>query len=51
MNAPLIAVAGGGIFLGSAWRGRILRSTDAVEWKEVFKAEQHVESLAVAELG
>jgi hypothetical protein len=46
VNAPLIAVAGGGVYLGSSWKGRILRSTDAIEWKEAFKAEHHVESLA-----
>jgi photosystem II stability/assembly factor-like uncharacterized protein len=46
LNAPLIAVAGDGVFVGSNWKGRLLRSTDAVKWEDVFQAEQHVEALA-----
>ena len=45
-NSPLIAVYGQGQFIGSNWRGRILQSTDAVSWKDVFQAEYHVEALA-----
>lgn len=45
-NAPLIAVAGKGMFVGSNWRGRILRSADAITWQETFQAEHHIEALA-----
>lgn len=45
-NAPLIAIFGNGAYIGSNWRGRILRSTDAITWKDVVQAEHHVESLA-----
>lgn len=45
-NAPLIAVYGLGQFIGSHWRGRILRSADAVAWKDAFQAEHHIEALA-----
>lgn len=45
-NGPLIAIWGNGQYLGSAWRGRILQSTDAIHWKDVFQAEHHIESLA-----
>lgn len=45
-DAPLIAVYGGGQFVGANWRGRILCSDDAVGWSEVFKADHHVEALA-----
>lgn len=45
-NAPLTAVYGSGIFVGSNWRGRLLRSVDAIEWQDVFQAEEHVEALA-----
>lgn len=45
-NAPLIAVFGNGQFVGSNWRGRILRSADAVKWDEAFQAKHHVESIA-----
>ena len=48
-NAPLIAVFGRDHFVGSNWRGRILHSTNAVDWKVVFQAEQHVEAIAFGE--
>lgn len=48
-NAPLITVFGTGVFLGSHWRGRILRSLDAITWEEVFQAEHHVEAIAFGE--
>ena len=45
-DAPLNCVFGGGAFIGSMWKGRILRSTDGVRWTQVFKSEYHVEALA-----
>jgi hypothetical protein len=45
-DAPLTAAHGGGIFVGAHWKGRILRSTDAITWKQVHKSEHHVEALA-----
>ncbi len=45
-NAPLALTFGGGVFVGANWRGRLLRSTDAVTWREVHKCEHHVEALA-----
>jgi hypothetical protein len=45
-DAPLTAAFGGGIFVGTAYKGKILRSTDAVEWKQVYKAEHHLEAVA-----
>lgn len=44
-NAPQIAVFGQGFFVGVSWRGRIHRSTDAIEWNDVVKAEHHLESI------
>lgn len=44
-DAPLTAAYGDGVYVGSNWKGRILRSTDAVEWKQVFKSEHHIEAL------
>ena len=46
VDAPLTATYGDGVFLGAHWKGRILRSVDAVAWKQVHKAEHHVEALA-----
>jgi hypothetical protein len=45
-DAPLFAIFGNNIFIGCNWRGRILKSTDAVFWEQVFQAEHHLESLA-----
>jgi len=44
-NAPLTVAYGNNQFIGSNWRGRILRSTDALDWREVFKAEHHIEAI------
>src|SRR6185312_282626 len=49
--APVSATFGDGVFLGPRWKGRIMRSTDAVKWTEVLKADHHIESIAFAELG
>jgi hypothetical protein len=45
-DAPLIAAFGAGVFVGTNWKGRILLSTDAIEWKQVYKCEQHLEALS-----
>ena len=50
-DAPVTFCHGRGIFLGARWKGRILRSTDAIRWDEVFRAEQHVEAVAFGEPG
>ncbi len=44
-NAPPTAIYGNGVFVGAAWKGRILRSADAVEWTQVYKSDHHVEAL------
>jgi hypothetical protein len=45
-DAPLTAVYGQKQFIGANWRGRILRSDDAIAWREVFKADHHIEAIA-----
>jgi hypothetical protein len=45
-DAPLTVAYGSGVFVGAHWKGRILRSTDAVEWHAVYKSEHHVEAIA-----
>jgi hypothetical protein len=45
-DAPLTVAYGGGVFVGAHWRGRLFRSTDAVEWVPVFKSDRHVEAIA-----
>ena len=44
-DAPLTAAFGNGIYVGAKWKGRLMHSTDAVEWKQTRRAEQHVEGL------
>ncbi len=50
-NAPLTATFGNGVYVGAQWKGRLLFSTDAVEWKEVKKCDYHVEALGFGVLG
>jgi hypothetical protein len=45
-NAPPFVTFGNGIFIGTAWRGRLLRSADGVEWKDIHKIEYPVEAVA-----
>lgn len=45
-NAPLTVAYGQGVFVGARWKGRLLRSTDAIHWEQVHKSEHHVEALA-----
>lgn len=45
-QGPLTAAFGNGVFIGVRWKGRLLRSTDAVAWREVHKVDLHIESLA-----
>jgi hypothetical protein len=49
-EAPLSVVHGNGIFIGPRWKGRLMRSTDAIKWTMVAKADHHVEAVAFAEL-
>ena len=49
-NAPQAATHGAGVFIGSSWKGRLLRSTDAIRWTEALKAEHHIETVTFAEL-
>jgi hypothetical protein len=45
-NAPTFATFGGGVFVGTSWRGRLLSSRDGVDWKDVHKCEYPVEAVA-----
>jgi hypothetical protein len=50
-NFPLTAAYGGGVFVGAAWKGQLLRSTDGVDWREVKRCERHVEAVVWGTLG
>ncbi len=45
-DAPLTVAYGGNTYIGLNWKGRVLHSTDAVTWKEVFKCPNNLESVA-----
>ncbi len=45
-DAPLTVAYGNGLFVGANWKGRILLSADAVNWRQVYKSEHHVEAIA-----
>ncbi|MBV8882298.1 MAG: hypothetical protein JO332_20240, partial [Planctomycetaceae bacterium] len=45
-DAPLTAAFGAGVFVGTNYKGKILRSSDAVAWKQVYKAEHHLEAVS-----
>ena len=44
-NAPLSATYGDGLFVGVAWKGKILTSADAKVWKQVLKIDRHLEAV------
>lgn len=50
-NAPLSACWGNGVFLGAAWKGRLLRSGDGVRWEEAHRAPHHVEAVGFGRVG
>ncbi len=50
-DPPLVFCQGRGVFLGARWKGRLLRSTDALRWEEVHKSEHHIEAVAFGEIG
>jgi hypothetical protein len=45
-DAPLAAAFGAGAFVGTHWKGRILGSDDAIEWRQVYKCEHHLEAVS-----
>ncbi|HYG77012.1 MAG TPA: hypothetical protein VEK08_18545 [Planctomycetota bacterium] len=45
-DAPLTVAYGKKVFLGANWKGRLMLSSDAIEWKQVHKCEHHVEAVA-----
>jgi len=44
-NAPTFVTFGGGVCVGTSWRGRLLRSADGVEWKDVHKSDYPIEAV------
>ena len=40
---------GNGVFVGTKWKGRLLHSSDAVEWTTIHKFKHHVKAVAFGE--
>lgn len=49
-HAPQTVAFGNGVFVGAAWKGRLLVSDDGVMWREVLKADGHIETVAWGEI-
>lgn len=51
VQAPTAATFGGGVYVGSLWPGRMMRSTDGIAWEEVARLPQHCLALDFGKLG
>jgi hypothetical protein len=49
-DPPLCAAFGNNVFVGCNWKGRLMHSTDAVQWKQAHKCERHVEVVGFGSL-
>jgi hypothetical protein len=45
-DAPLTVAYGNGLFVGATWKGKLLRSSDGINWEQVHKHEHHLEAVA-----
>ena len=50
-NAPTVAAFGDGVYIGSLWPGKLLRSTDGIHWKPVLELPHHILGLGYGKLG
>lgn len=50
-NAPQTATFGNEIYVGTRWRGRLLLSENALDWKEGFKCTQPINAVASGQWG
>ncbi len=48
-NAPPTVAYGNRCFVGSDWRGRLMRSEDGLRWEETFRAPHHIEALCCSD--
>lgn len=45
IDAPVAVAYRQNLFIGANWKGRLLRSSDAITWEQVHRAEHHVEAV------
>jgi hypothetical protein len=51
INAPTACAFGKGVYVGSLWPGKLLRSTDAIRWEPVREFPHHILALTHGDLG
>lgn len=44
-DAPTFSCYGKGVFVGCGWKGRLMVSSDAVEWRQTYKNERNFEAI------
>lgn len=44
-DAPVATAFGKDVFIGANWKGRLLRSTDAIDWQQAHRADHHIEAV------
>ena len=50
-NAPQFSTYGQGVFVGAAWKGRLLVSEDAIKWRETLKLDLDLRAVAWGQVG
>jgi len=45
-DSPVSVAYGNGVFVGAAYKGRLLLSKDGISWKQVLKAPEHVQAIS-----
>jgi hypothetical protein len=50
-DAPTTAAFSDGVYVGSLWQGRIMRSTNGIAWEQVTQLPQHVVAISHGVLG
>jgi hypothetical protein len=50
-NAPTVAAFGQGVYVGAVWPGKLLRSSDGIDWAEVHLFPHNVLTLAYGQIG
>ena len=51
VDAPTVAAFGNGIYVGSLWPGKLLRSTDGIRWEKTHELPHHILSVSYGSLG
>jgi len=50
-NSPTVAACGDGVYVGSFWPGKLMRSTDGIHWAPVLELPRHILGMGYGRLG